>query len=121
MIVTVKSSRSRRKVIRHTPCAGYRLENLPLTTANSVCRILVPILAAVPLAWCSLAESAEPATPTPAAKDIFFLIPHTHWEGAVFLTREEYLDVGLPNILRAIQLLKAHPNYRFTAGSGLLR
>ena len=41
------------------------------------------------------------------------MIPHTHWEGAVFLTREEYLDVGLPNILRALRLLKAHPNYRF--------
>ncbi|MFZ1934965.1 MAG: glycoside hydrolase family 38 C-terminal domain-containing protein [Thermoguttaceae bacterium] len=42
------------------------------------------------------------------------MIPHTHWEGAVFLTREEYLDIGLPNILRALRLLKAHPNYRFT-------
>ena len=42
-----------------------------------------------------------------------FFIPHTHWEGAVFKTREEYLDVGLPNIVRALKLLKAHPNYRF--------
>ncbi len=41
------------------------------------------------------------------------MIPHTHWEGAVFLTREEYLDIGLPNILRAMRLLKDHPNYRF--------
>ena len=49
----------------------------------------------------------------PAAKDVFFFIPHTHWEGAVFKTREEYLDIGLPNILRALRLLKAHPNYRF--------
>lgn len=47
-------------------------------------------------------------------KDSFFLIPHTHWEGAVFKTRDEYLDVGLPNILRALRLLKLHPNYRFT-------
>ena len=44
----------------------------------------------------------------------FFLIPHTHWEGAVFQTREAYLDMGLPNILRALALLKAYPNYRFT-------
>ena len=41
------------------------------------------------------------------------MIPHTHWEGAVFKTREQYLDMGLPNILRALALLKKHPNYRF--------
>ncbi len=62
---------------------------------------------------CSPVDSAEPNAPAPVAKDVFFVIPHTHWEGAVFLTREEYLDVGLPNILRALRLLKAHPNYRF--------
>src|ERR1051326_451330 len=43
-----------------------------------------------------------------------WLIPHTHWEGAVFKTREEYLESGLPNILTALRLLKEHPNYRFT-------
>ena len=48
-----------------------------------------------------------------AAKETFFIIPHTHWEGAVFKTREEYLEIGLPYILRALRLLKAHPNYRF--------
>ena len=65
--------------------------------------------------WCCRdAVSTEPAAAEPgAAKDIFFFIPHTHWEGAVFKTREEYLDMGLPNILRALALLKAHPNYRF--------
>jgi len=44
----------------------------------------------------------------------FFLIPHTHWEGAVFKTREQFLEMGLPIILRALRLLKEHPNYRFT-------
>lgn len=44
----------------------------------------------------------------------FYLIPHTHWEGAVFQTREAYLEMGLPNILRALALLKADPDYRFT-------
>ena len=34
--------------------------------------------------------------------DTFFFIPHTHWEGAVFQTREAYLEIGLPNILRAL-------------------
>jgi len=43
-----------------------------------------------------------------------YFIPHTHWEGAVFKTREQYLDVGLPNILRALALLEAHPSFRFT-------
>ncbi len=47
-------------------------------------------------------------------KDTFFFIPHTHWEGAVFKTREAYLDMGLPNISRALALLKQHPTYRFT-------
>ncbi len=43
----------------------------------------------------------------------FFIIPHTHWEGAVFKTRAEYLEMGLPNILKALQLLKTQPDYRF--------
>lgn len=46
-------------------------------------------------------------------KKTFFFIPHTHWEGAVFKTREEYLEIGLPNILRALKLLKTYPTYRF--------
>ena len=87
-----------------------------MTTASSglVRCGFVLALATASLGCCSLVESAEPAAPAPATKDVFFLIPHTHWEGAVFLTREEYLDADLSNILRAIQLLKAHPNYRFT-------
>jgi len=47
------------------------------------------------------------------AKPALWIIPHTHWEGAVFKTREEYLEIGLPHILTALHLLKAHPNYRF--------
>src|SRR2546430_3564392 len=42
------------------------------------------------------------------------VIPHTHWEGAVFKTREEYLELGLPIILRALNMLKRHPAYKFT-------
>jgi alpha-mannosidase len=42
-----------------------------------------------------------------------WVIPHTHWEGAVFKTREEYLEIGLPHILTALTLLRAHPEYRF--------
>src|SRR5437762_11630315 len=43
-----------------------------------------------------------------------FYIPHTHWEGAVFKTREGYLEMGLPHILKALQLLKQYPDYKFT-------
>ena len=47
------------------------------------------------------------------SRDVLLVIPHTHWEGAVFKTREEYLEVGLPNILKALYLLKKYPDYRF--------
>ncbi len=47
------------------------------------------------------------------SENVVLVIPHTHWEGAVFKTREEYLGVGLPNILKALYLLKKYPNYRF--------
>lgn len=47
------------------------------------------------------------------AADVVLIIPHTHWEGAVFKTREEYLEIGLPHILKALYLLKEHPEYRF--------
>lgn len=50
----------------------------------------------------------------PAAKDTFWFIPGTHWEGAVFKTREEYLDIGLPHILTTLKLLNDYPDYRFT-------
>ena len=49
----------------------------------------------------------------PSSKDEVLIIPHTHWEGAVFKTREEYLQEGLPNILKALYLLKKYPDYRF--------
>jgi alpha-mannosidase len=58
--------------------------------------------------WLMSPVSAQKPTP-----DTLLVIPHTHWEGAVFKTREEYLEVGLPNILKALYLLKKYPNYRF--------
>jgi alpha-mannosidase len=53
------------------------------------------------------------ASPPSQSERVFYVIPHTHWEGAVFNTREEYLEMGLPHILTAIRLLKEHPDYRF--------
>jgi alpha-mannosidase len=47
------------------------------------------------------------------SKPTLWIIPHTHWEGAVFKTREEYLESGLPHILQALHLLAEYPDYRF--------
>ena len=63
------------------------------------------------LAPSSPAEEPGAANPN---KETLWLIPHTHWEGAVFKTREEYLDMGLPNILTAMRLLREQPGFRFT-------
>ncbi len=61
---------------------------------------------------------AEEPAKAPAAevkgKSTFWVVPHSHWEGAVFKTREEYLEMGLPNILKALRLLREQPNYRYT-------
>jgi alpha-mannosidase len=64
------------------------------------------------IAVCASGASA-PKAGVLEPKPTFWLIPHTHWEGAVFKTREEYLEMGLPHILTAIRLLKEHPEYRF--------
>ena len=62
-------------------------------------------------------NSARPQGPAPQqqdqAKPTLWIIPHTHWEGAVFQTREGYLKIGLPHILQALDLLRRYPDYRF--------
>ena len=55
----------------------------------------------------------NPSTVPAEGQKTLWIIPHTHWEGAVFKTREEYLDIGLPHILTALRLLRTHPEYRF--------
>ncbi len=65
------------------------------------------------LASCALVLLAD-ASPADEPKETFWVIPHTHWEGAVFKTREEYLDMGLANILKAMRLLREQPSFRFT-------
>jgi alpha-mannosidase len=76
-------------------------------------RFLLCVLGGLLLALDARGSEASESTSGGKPKDTFWLIPHTHWEGAVFKTREEYLDMGLPNILTAVRLLKEHPNYRF--------
>jgi len=59
------------------------------------------------------AGEAGRALPEPSATPALWIIPHTHWEGAVFKTREEYLEIGLPHILTALNLLRTYPDYCF--------
>ena len=56
---------------------------------------------------------SDKASAASEVNQTFWFIPHTHWEGAVFKTREEFLQMGLPNILKALNLLKRYPDYRF--------
>jgi alpha-mannosidase len=66
--------------------------------------------------WCLAALSGllpHGVEAQAAPPDTVYVIPHTHWEGAVFKTREEYLEMGLPNIVKALYLLKKYPEYRF--------
>ena len=75
-------------------------------------RFRAVLIASLPAYLIGLAAIAdEPTTPS---KPTFWVIPHTHWEGAVFKTREEYLDMGLANIVKAMRLLREQPSFRFT-------
>ncbi|MHB9034688.1 MAG: alpha-mannosidase [Anaerolineae bacterium] len=46
-------------------------------------------------------------------KDRLYFIPHTHYDAVVFKTRAEYLEMGLPIILHALQAMRDDPRYRF--------
>jgi alpha-mannosidase len=85
-----------------------RMRRMSCTIAHGCLALVVAL--AFPFSSSS-ADSSQP--PDTQSVPTFWLIPHTHWEGAVFKTREEYLEMGLPNILTAVRLLKEHPNYRF--------
>ena len=61
----------------------------------------------------SAVGDVQRALPGPSSTPTLWIIPHTHWEGAVFKTREEYLEIGLPHILTALELLRTYPDYRF--------
>jgi alpha-mannosidase len=60
------------------------------------------------------ATAAYPSSqPNPSTHPTLLIIPHTHWEAAVFETREEYLEDGMPHIAQALDLLRTFPEYRF--------
>ena len=70
----------------------------------------------------SLALALPLAAQTPdASQDYLVIIPHTHWEGAVFKTREEYLQIGLPHIMKALSLMQRYPQLPLRARSARLR
>jgi len=85
----------------------FKCRSLPAVW-KSLALILILLLPSLSLNAAGPDSAVAPELPT------FWLIPHTHWEGAVFKTREEYLEMGLPHLLTAVRLLKEHPNYRFT-------
>lgn len=58
-------------------------------------------------------SSLEKSVATADGEPTLWIVPHTHWEGAVFKTREEYLELGLPHILTALELLRNYRSYRF--------
>jgi len=94
-----------------------------LNTSRSYLLLLGALLCLAVLSSRALATPHNPAKPAANAppsqsdpnqsKTTLWIIPHTHWEGAVFKTREEYLEMGLPHILTALNLLRNHPDYRF--------
>jgi len=48
------------------------------------------------------------------ARDKMYIVPHSHYDAAVFMTREETLEkVGYNNILDVLNLLKKDDNYKF--------
>ena len=76
--------------------------------------VLVTCMVTGPVpAWPAQNPSAtKPGSPQ---QQTLWIVPHTHWEGAVFKTREEYLEIGLPHILTALKLLRDHPEYRLSS------
>ena len=83
--------------------------------------ILVCMLLVVPAcSHCAAFQAASDHTPGASQANALsdqqatlWIIPQTHWEGAVFKTREAYLQDDLPNILQALHLLRTFPDYRF--------
>ena len=76
---------------------------------SHVCRLPVTVLALLIL---GTALPLKAQSPDPQ-RDFLVIVPHTHWEGAVFKTREEYLQVGLPHIMKALSLLQRYPQYHY--------
>ena len=77
------------------------------------CQLLAVLLSTFLTPACSFGAQPSSPPPEPAGKQTLYYIPHTHWEGAVFKTREDYLTMGMPRVLQVLRLLKEHPEYTF--------
>lgn len=91
---------------KRNPSSELRRAALPL-----FCAFLVTLVSVARAAGQN--KTSPESGPQSNESATIWLIPHTHWEGAVFKTREEYLQIGLPHILHALQLLQKYPEYRF--------
>ena len=93
--MTKKNSLSRRKFISNAAvisAAGtFGANNISVLFASDRINLAKPKV---------MIQSGPIMAPT----DTFWFIPATHWEGAVFKTREQYLELGLPHILTALRL-----------------
>src|ERR1041385_6905041 len=79
------------------------------------CGDLETRLLAVLAVWAAMGvEDVRSQSTAVTNRPTLYYIPHTHWEGAVFKTREGYLEMGLSHILQAVELLKQQPDYKFT-------
>lgn len=85
---------------------------LSILTAFGTIQAVEALKPAAPKAPPPPAAPAQPESEASSGPTLW-IIPHTHWEGAVFKTREEYLKIGLPHILTALSLMRKYPNYRF--------
>jgi len=96
------------KVIMRNELWKKSLEGiLHLMRLSRICSAMAAIAG---LCTASIGSAQTP----PVTDKTLYYIPHTHWEGAVFKTREEYLEMGLPHILQALALLKKYPQFKFT-------
>ena len=43
-----------------------------------------------------------------------YLVPHTHFDAEVFISREETLQLGFSNLQMAMFLFKQNPDFRFS-------
>jgi alpha-mannosidase len=118
-IVNVSTGKESSRTIRHHSRQVQYLERLEIYDQGVYMRLCV--FASCLLLFFSVVEAKAfqapvertQAGPSDSPGPKLFVIPHTHWEGAVFKTREEYLEDGLPNIEQALHLLRTYPEYRF--------
>ena len=76
--------------------------------------ILAVLLSTIVGSTGSFGAQPSGLPPESGKKQTLYYIPHTHWEGAVFKTREDYLTMGMPRVLQVLRLMKEFPEYTFT-------